>query len=131
MSANRVTHKVTLSNRDGATYDVSRHKPLLGELRDQGVDLPYGCEYGGCITCAAKLIDGEIDQRAQVALNNRQINDGYVILCVARAMSDCTFDIGVESHDKLYRNPFLDPLQPHELKADIATPLQKTVENDQ
>ncbi|NCX29454.1 MAG: ferredoxin, partial [Rhodobacterales bacterium] len=28
----------------------------------------------------------------------------------------------VESHDKLYRNPFLDPLKPHELKADIATP---------
>ena len=65
-----------------------------------------------------------MDQRAQVALNNRQVNDGYVILCVARATSDCTFDIGVESHDKLYRNPFLDPLQPHELKADIATPLK-------
>ena len=25
-------------------------------------------------------------------------------------------EIGVESHDKLYRNPFLDPLKPHELK---------------
>jgi|GEM_PF-5667204 len=36
--------------------------------------------------------------------------------------SDCTLEIGVESHDKLYRNPFLDPLEPHELKADIATP---------
>ncbi len=37
-------------------------------------------------------------------------------------LSDCTLEIGVESHDKLYRNPFLDPLEPHELKADIATP---------
>ena len=41
--------------------------------------------------------------------------------CVARAKTDCTFEIGVESHDKLYRNPFIDPLAPHELKADIAT----------
>ena len=57
----------------------------LDELRDQGVDLPYGCRYGGCITCAAKLISGEVDQRAQVALNNRQIKDGYIVLCVARA----------------------------------------------
>jgi ferredoxin len=40
---------------------------------------------------------------------------------VARAKTDCVFDIGVDSHDKLYRNPFLDPLAPHELKADIAT----------
>ena len=94
---------------------------VLAELRDQGVDLPYGCQYGGCITCAAKLINGEVDQRSQVALNNRQINDGYIILCVAKAKTDCTIEIGVESHDKLYRNPFLDPLEPHELKADIAS----------
>jgi len=117
------THIVTLANRDGATYRVDARRPLLEQLRDQGVDLPYGCEYGGCITCAAKLTSGAVDQRRQVALNNRQINDGYVILCVARPVSDITLEIGVESHDTLYRNPFLDPLKPHELKADIATPL--------
>ena len=104
-----------------SAFEVSGKKPLLNELRDQGVDLPYGCQYGGCITCAAKLINGEVDQRSQVALNNRQINDGYIILCVAKAKTDCTIEIGVESHDKLYRNPFLDPLEPHELKADIAS----------
>jgi ferredoxin len=114
--------RITIANRGNTVYEVRGKKPLLDELRDAGVDLPYGCKYGGCITCAGKLIEGEVDQRAQVALNNRQISDGYVILCVARAKSDCIFEIGVESHDKLYRNPFLDPLAPHELKADIATP---------
>ena len=114
---------VTLANRGDANYQVSGRRPLLDELRDQGVDLPYGCKYGGCITCAAKLIEGDVDQRAQVALNNRQIVDGYVILCVARALSKCTLEIGTESHDRLYRNPFLDPLEPHELKPDIATPI--------
>ena len=113
---------VTLTNRGGATYQVDERRPLLDALRDQGVDLPYGCEYGGCITCAARLVAGSVDQRRQVALNNRQIADGYVILCVARPLGDCTLEIGVESHDKLYRNPFLDPLEPHELKADIAPP---------
>lgn len=112
---------ITIANRDGATYEVDHRKPLLYSLRDQGVDLPYGCKYGGCITCAAKLVSGEVNQKAQLALNNRQINDGYVILCVARPLTDCTLEIGVESHDKLYRNPFLDPLAPHELKSDIAT----------
>ncbi|MEK9710688.1 MAG: 2Fe-2S iron-sulfur cluster-binding protein [Alphaproteobacteria bacterium] len=114
--------RITLANRDQAVYHVKGRKSLLDELRDQGVDLPYGCRYGGCITCAAKLISGEVEQRAQVALNNRQINDGYIVLCVARAKTDCIMEIGVDSHDKLYRNPFLDPLEPHELKADIATP---------
>ena len=119
------TYTITLANRQDATYEVPHNRPLLDSLREQGVDLPYGCKYGGCISCAAKLLQGSVNQHAQVALNNRQIANGYVILCVARPTSDCTFDIGVESHDKLYRNPFLDPLEPHELKADIATPLKE------
>jgi ferredoxin len=118
-------YTITLANRGGTTFKVDHRKPLLLSLREQGVDLPYGCKYGGCISCAAKLIGGKVDQKTQVALNNRQINNGYVILCVARPMSDCTLEVGVESHDKLYRNPFLDPLAAHELKADIATPLEK------
>ncbi|SMX21997.1 2Fe-2S iron-sulfur cluster-binding protein [Boseongicola aestuarii] len=116
------TRTITIANRDGATFKVDGRRPLLDSLREQGVDLPYGCRYGGCITCAAKLTEGEVDQRRQVALNNRQMNDRYIVLCVARPITDCTIEIGVESHDRLYRNPFKDPLQPHELKADIATP---------
>jgi ferredoxin len=81
---------------------------------------PMAANMAVVLPCAAKLISGEVDQRTQVALNNRQIDNGYVILCVARPQSDITLEIGVESHDKLYRNPFLDPLEPHELKADIA-----------
>jgi ferredoxin len=116
------TFTITLANRGGVAFEVDRRKPLLESLRDHGVDLPYGCKYGGCITCAAKMLSGRVNQRAQVALNMRQINNGYIILCVARPMSDCTLEVGVDSHDKLYRNPFLDPLAAHELKADIATP---------
>ena len=94
----------------------------LDALEAQGVSLPYGCRYGGCISCAAKLLSGAIDQRAGVALNGRQLADGYVLLCVARPLTDCTFDVGVESHDRLYRNPFASPLAPHELKPTRATP---------
>ena len=112
---------IKIANRNNVIYKVDKNRPLLDSLIEQGLDLPYGCKYGGCISCAAKLIAGKVDQRRQVALNNRQINDGYIILCVARPKSDCTLEIGVESHDTLYRNPFLDPLEPHELKADIAT----------
>ena len=119
------SYTVTIANHENATYEVNAQRPLLEQLRNQGLDLPYGCKYGGCITCAAKLTTGKVDQRRQVALNNRQINNGYVILCVARATSNITLEIGVESHGQLYRNPFLDPLEPHELKADIASPKEK------
>jgi ferredoxin len=116
------TRTVIIANHGRASYVVEIDRPLLDTLEEHGVDLPYGCRYGGCITCAAKLTAGEVDQHEQVALNNRQIANGYVVLCVARPLSDCTLEVGVESHDALYRNPFLDPLQPHELKSDIASP---------
>ena len=106
---------ITLTNRDNARYKVMDRRSLLDESRDHGVDLPYGCRYGGCITCAAKLIEGAIDQSAQVAFNNRQIDDGYIILCVARATTDCSIEIGVESHDLLYRTP----LAPHDSRAGV------------
>ena len=114
------TWTITVANKGGATFDVDASRPLLETLEEQGVDLPYGCRYGGCITCAAKVTDGQVDQAEQVALNNRQLNNGYVVLCVARPVSNCTLEVGVESHDELYRNPFLDPLEPHELKPGIA-----------
>ena len=113
------TVTITIANQGGTRYQVDPRRPLLNTLEAQGVSLPYGCKYGGCITCAAKLLDGEINQAAATALNNRQLNDGYILLCVARPLSDCTLDVGVESHDKLYRNPFASPLRPDELKPDI------------
>ena len=108
---------ITVANRGGASFRVDRRLPLLTELESRGLSLPYGCRYGGCISCAAKLLSGEVDQRAGVALNGRQLAAGYVLLCVARPLGDCTFEVGVESHDRLYRNPFASPLAPHELKA--------------
>jgi ferredoxin len=112
---------ITIANRERRTFEVDGDTPLLEALEDHGLSLPYGCRYGGCISCAAKLLSGEVDQSGGVALNGRQERDGYVLLCVARALSDCTLDVGVESHDILYRNPFQSPLRPDELKADVRT----------
>ena len=118
---------VTLANRGDRVFEVASNEPLLQTLEAHGVSLPYGCRYGGCISCAAKLLGGVVDQSAGRALNGRQLADGYVLLCVARPASDCTLDVGVESHDKLYRNPFQSPLRPNELKPDLgaqARPIQ-------
>ncbi len=121
-SAERARHfTISLANEGGGSFQVNAHEPLLDALEAHGVSLPYGCRYGGCISCAAKLLAGEVDQSEGVALNGRQLADGYVLLCVARAKSDCILEVGVDSHDKLYRNPFQSPLRPEELKADIQT----------
>ena len=120
MESAKIGHvTITLANCNGQSVAVAADRPLLETLEAHGVLLPYGCRYGGCISCAAKLLTGNVDQSTGTALNRRQISDGYVLLCVAQPLSDCILEIGIESHDKLYRNPFQSPLRPEELKADI------------
>ena len=99
-------HTVTLRNRDGKSLPVSEDENILDAFEATGVVLPVACRYGGCITCAARLVSGSVRQPGATAINKRQSAAGYVLLCVARPKSDCVLDVGVESHDQLYVNPF-------------------------
>ncbi|HEX7082210.1 MAG TPA: 2Fe-2S iron-sulfur cluster-binding protein [Gammaproteobacteria bacterium] len=99
-------HRVILRNRGGRRIDVREDESILDACNAAGIVLPVGCRYGGCITCAAKLVAGKVVQPGATALKKRQSRAGYVLLCVARPRSDCELLVGVESHDELYRNPF-------------------------
>lgn len=100
------THRVTLGNRGAAQFDVPEDEAILDVCERHGVILPAGCRYGGCITCAARLISGRVVQPKGTALNKRQSKAGYILLCVARPRTDSVIEVGVESHGDLYVNPF-------------------------
>ncbi|MDT2040662.1 MAG: 2Fe-2S iron-sulfur cluster-binding protein [Planktomarina sp.] len=106
MPGRKIKHKVTLQNRQNKTLEVSENEAILDVFEASGWVLPVACRYGGCITCAAKMISGSVRQPKGTAINKRQSQDGYVLLCVARPKEDCVFDVGVESHNTLYQNPF-------------------------
>jgi ferredoxin len=101
--------KVELRN-SGIVLDVAADESIYQAALKAGLQLPIGCDYGGCITCAAKLIKGCVRQPGASALNQRQSKAGYILLCVARPKSDCVIDEGVDSHDELYLNPFTGKL---------------------
>ena len=100
------TYRITLANRGGAVVDCPANEAIYDACLRAGYQLPIACAYGGCITCAARLLDGKVRQPGGTALNKRQSKAGYVLLCVARPKTDCTIEVGVESHDRLYQNPF-------------------------
>jgi ferredoxin len=106
-----IKHKVTLS-QSGVTLKVGEDQPIYQAALEAGIQLPIGCNYGGCITCAAKLTSGKVRQPNATALNKRQSQAGYVLLCVARPKTDCVISEGVESHDQLYENPFTKKITP-------------------
>ena len=100
------SYKVKLINSQieiNVKYDQSIYEAAL----EKGVQLPIGCNYGGCITCAAKLVSGKVKQPGATAINKRQSQEGYILLCVAKPTEDCVIEDGVESHSQLYQNPFI------------------------
>ena len=99
-------YRIELVNRGSLTIDVPAHQYILDAIEQAGLHLPVGCRYGVCITCAAKLIEGEIDQAEARCLQPKHLASGYVLLCVAYAKSDCRLEVGVECQTDLYVNPF-------------------------
>ncbi|MBW4630655.1 MAG: 2Fe-2S iron-sulfur cluster binding domain-containing protein [Iphinoe sp. HA4291-MV1] len=100
------TYKVELVNRNNFVVEVAENQYILDAVEAVGLQLPVGCRYGACITCTARLVEGQVDQSRRVALKPAQESQGYVLLCVAYPRSDCRFEVGVECQDELYINPF-------------------------
>ncbi|MBD2514546.1 2Fe-2S iron-sulfur cluster binding domain-containing protein [Nostoc sp. FACHB-973] len=100
------SYRVQLLNRHNFVVEVAESQYILDAVEATGLRLPVGCRYGACITCAARLIEGEVDQSEAIALKSAQEAMGYVLLCIAYPRSDCKFEVGVECQDQLYINPF-------------------------
>lgn len=99
-------YRVTLANRDGRSIEVGEDQEILAAFEAHGEALPVACRYGGCVTCAARLLSGEVAQPKAKALKPRHLEAGYVLLCIAQPRSDCVLEVGVESQAALFENPF-------------------------
>lgn len=76
---------------DGATRTFRMPKSgesLLDAALSNSLDAPYACKAGVCSTCRAKVLEGEVEMMTNHALEDYEVNQGYVLTCQCYPLSD-------------------------------------------
>ena len=84
------SHRITIHWRQEQrtiTHDVPEGEYILQSFERQGDPLPFSCRNGCCTSCAVRVKQGQLDQREAMGLSHELRQQGYGLLCVARALS--------------------------------------------
>lgn len=94
---------------------------LAAGLR-QGFNLRYGCKHGGCGSCKALIVEGEVDQAdaSSFALMDFEREQGYALLCSAYPLSDLVIDVSDYEEEELLA---ASPIQEYQVEVEQITTL--------
>ena len=85
--------------KEGTTIEVPNNQPLLDSGEDEGMDLPYACRQGQCVSCAGQITNGGnaeeyVVHDNQQMLDDAELDDGYTLTCVAYPRADFSIKSG-------------------------------------
>jgi ferredoxin len=113
MSDFEPVYHITLVSRGlETTFSCPASEFILQAALDRGIELPYNCLQGWCVTCAGRLLSGRVDQSASVRFFPQDAEAGFALLCTARPQSD----LRVETHQK-------EAMRAHRIALKLPVPL--------
>jgi len=103
----RTYYEITMKNPKGGpdrTIKAPADRSLLHTAQRWGIELPHSCNTGACSSCVVKLASGNaptaFEHLSNTFLTQEQIQQGYVLACVAFPRANCAIETGVE--EQLY-----------------------------
>jgi ring-1,2-phenylacetyl-CoA epoxidase subunit PaaE len=70
-------------------------EPVLDAAERAGIELPFSCRAGVCSTCRTKVVRGSVEMAQNFALEDWEVEAGYVLCCQSRPTSaelEITYD---------------------------------------
>lgn len=86
------------------TIRVGHQSFILVAAREQGYWLPATCQQGWCTTCAARLLDGAVDNSVAHRYYDVDRKEGWILPCTAVPVSDCSIQTHLEPQFGEHRN---------------------------
>lgn len=69
-------------------FQLARNTDSILEAgMEAGADLPHSCKSGVCSTCRAKLVEGEVEMDVNYALEDYELEAGYILTCQSLPVS--------------------------------------------
>jgi ring-1,2-phenylacetyl-CoA epoxidase subunit PaaE len=68
---------------------------ILDAAERAGVELPFSCKAGVCSTCRTKLVRGQVEMDENYALEDWELEQGFILACQSRAKTpeiELTYD---------------------------------------
>ncbi len=84
-------------DEDRFGFESDGSAPILDNGLQRGLDLNFGCRMGSCGMCCSRLLEGRVDQSSQIFLTEEQMQQGFVVLCQARPLSDVVVQLCTEN----------------------------------
>lgn len=75
------TEVTVIIDDDTFHYTMNSDQNILDAGIEAGLDLPYSCKGGVCCTCRGKVLEGEVRMDVNYALNDDEVERGYVLTC--------------------------------------------------
>jgi 2Fe-2S type ferredoxin len=85
--------------KEGTTIEMPNNQPVLDSGEEEGMDLPYACRQGQCVSCSGKITSGGnsedyVVHDNQQMLDDGELDDGYTLTCVAYPRADFAIETG-------------------------------------
>jgi ferredoxin len=86
------------------TIEAAEDKQILRSAAAAGIYLPTSCNSGVCTTCAAQVLEGQVEQGEGMGVSPELQAQGYALLCIAYPRSN--LKIATEKEDEVYELQF-------------------------
>lgn len=82
-------YRIVLETPEGEfSFDCQADEVIWDAAARHEISLPAICHQGWCLTCAARLLSGAVDQSLSRGYFPRDKEEGYTLPCTARPRSD-------------------------------------------
>ena len=78
--------------KSGRTVECGADTFVLGAAKAAGMRLPSSCTKGLCGTCKSRLVSGKVDMKHQGGIRQREIDQGMVLICCSKPLTDLVID---------------------------------------